>query len=171
MITLSTKEKIYKLPKLREQFVEFLKIYLVVKPLQFFYKTESKNIKLKLKDLPNETIGFELYEILNHNNLKIIPKFENHDLKHIILGYEMTTIEEIKMQAYLFGNGNNSVFCIIFLLSGFIFPEKWDSFYREFQKGKESTSIHDLSFKEAIMIQTKKLKSTYNRNLSLEVSL
>ncbi len=163
MIIVSTKEKIYETPKLREKLVEFLKIYLAIKPLQFFYKTESENIHAELKSLPSGTIGSELYRMLITNNLKVIPKFENHDLKHIILGYGMTSVEEIKMQAYLFGNGNRSVFCILFLASGLIFPEEWSSFYNEFKKGKKSVYIHDISFKESIIQRTESLKTTYNK--------
>ncbi|GAA4113893.1 hypothetical protein GCM10022393_13120 [Aquimarina addita] len=162
MITLNLKEKTYEFPKFREQLVEFLKIYLAIKPLQFFYKTKSENTINQLKVLPNGTIGYELYKMLDNNNLKVIPKFENHDLKHIILGYGMTSIEEIKMQAYLFGNGNKTIFCILFLASGLIFPEEWKSFYKEFKKGKKSIYIHDLQFKETITKQTEIIKTTYN---------
>ncbi|MEL0653346.1 hypothetical protein V6246_18135 [Algibacter sp. TI.3.09] len=162
MITLSIKEKTYEIPMLREQLVEFLKIYLAIKPLQFFYRTKSENIKNELEKLQKGTIGYDLNKLLDNNKLKVIPKFENHDLKHIILGYGMTSVEEIKMQAYLFGNGNKNIFCIIFFASGLIFPEEWNSFYKEYKKGKKSVYIHDLSFKETIMKQTEKLKTTYN---------
>lgn len=162
MIIVSIKERVYESFDFREKLVEFLKIYLAIKPLQFFYKNKSEKILNQLKKLPNGTIGSELYKMLNKHELKVIPKFENHDLKHIILGYGMTSIEEIKMQAYLFGNGNKTIFCILFLASGLIFPEEWDSFYKEYKKGKKSACIHDLSFNETITRKTQIIKTTYN---------
>lgn len=161
MIALNVKEKNYEAPKLREHFVEFLKISLAIKPLQFIYKRKSERMLNELKTLPDGTIGADLYKMLNNNGLKVIPKFENHDLKHIILGYGMTSIEEIKMQAYLFGNGNKSISCVLFLASGFIFPEKWSSFYQEYKKGKKSACIHHISFEETIIKQTELVKATY----------
>jgi len=164
MITTIIKEEKHVTLKFREHLVEFLKIYLAIKPLQFFYKNKSENTLNQLKALPKGTIGSDLYKMLNNNGLKVIPKFENHDLKHIILDYGMTSIEEIKMQAYLFGNGNKTMSCILFLTSGLIFPEHWNSFYKEYKKGKQAPYIHDLSFKETIIKQTEIVKTTYNNS-------
>lgn len=129
--------------------------------MQFFYKNRAKNILNALKLLPEGTIGSDLYKMLNNNKLKVILKFENHDLKHIILGYGMTSIEEIKMQAYLFGNGNKTIYCILFLASGLIFPEEWTAFYREYKKGKKSIYINNLSFRDTILKQTQIVKNIY----------
>ena len=72
-------------------------------------------------------------------------------MKHLLLGYGITKAqEEIKMQAYLFGNGNYSFSCILFLLSGILFPSLWNKFYKEYRKGKKAPSILELSIDDCM---------------------
>ncbi len=144
-------KKVLEVFSFRESVVEFLKMNLAIRPLQFFYRSSAEKTLLKLESLPENTIGRELFQMLRDNNLKVIPKFETHDLKHLILGYGMTSIEEIKMQAYLFGNGNKSIFCLLFLASGLLFPENWSEFIAEFKNGKRSVSIDNLSFEDVLI--------------------
>jgi len=147
--------------KVRERFVEFLKVWLVIKPLQFCFKKYSENQILLLQKQAPETIGSDLAEMLIENKLTVIPRFEDHDLKHLILGYGMTSMEEIRMQAYLFGNGNRSLFCILFLFSGSIFPEEWKSFYTAYQKGKNGPSILHLKVTDCLSEPTAALIKQY----------
>ena len=82
-------------------------------------------------------------------------------MKHIILGYSMSSIDEIRMQAYLLGNGYHSIFCLLFLVSGIIFPEYWNTFYQDYKKGKKSVSISKLVFENCKSKYTKDLKAMY----------
>lgn len=150
--------------KIRERFVEFLKVYLVIKPLQYFFRKYSEKQLDTLRKQAPGTVGFELANMLIENKLTVIPRFENHDLKHIILGYGMTSMEEIRMQAYLFGNGNRSIVCILFLLSGLVFPEEWKSFYAEYRKGKKAPSILKLNVADCMNRQTVELIEMYRVN-------
>ncbi|WP_299901424.1 hypothetical protein [uncultured Aquimarina sp.] len=149
--------------KLRESFVENLKISIAIKPLQYLFQSKSKIQLKELALLPEGTIGNDVFKMLNSLNLKIIPKFEEHDMKHIILGYSMSPIDEIRMQAYLFGNGNYSIFCLLFLASGILFPEHWKTFYIDYKKGKKTVSISDLSLEKCKMLLSKDLKTIYRR--------
>lgn len=147
--------------KIRERFVELLKIYLVIKPLQtIFEKYSNKQLKVLENKSPG-TVGYDLAQLLKENQLTIIPRFEDHDLKHLILGYGMTSMEEIRMQAYLFGNGNWSLFCLVFLASGFIFPEEWKSFYTEFKKGRRAPNILQLRVVDCMDESTEELIGRY----------
>ena len=68
MIIIPKKKKGDKIIKMRERFVELLKIYLAIKPLQYFYKSESENILNTLKSLSNGTIGADLYTMMINND-------------------------------------------------------------------------------------------------------
>jgi len=101
--------------------------------------------KKKLSELPIGTIGYAVANILNKSELELIPRFESHDLKHVLLGYGMTPEEEVKMQAFLLGNGNWSVSCILFLSLGIFMPEIWNDLINEYKKGKNTKSILHLN--------------------------
>ena len=146
-----------------ESFVENLKVYGVIKPLQKAYDAEGYDEKKldQMRNLPKQTVGSDIAKMLDKHGLKLIPKFENHDLKHLILGYGMTTQEEIKMQAYLFGNGQRTLSCILFLLSGVLFPSSWREYYQDYKKGKNAPSILKLSIDDCMEQPTDEVRKEY----------
>ena len=146
----------------REKIIEGLKVWLVIKPLQIIYKKSAEKLSNELKNSPNGTIGNDIYRLLQEHQLSVIPKFENHDLKHLVLGYGMSSIEEVKMQMYLLGNGNYSISCLLFIASGILFPQEWKGFYAEYKKGKQAPSILDLSIHNCLLEKTDRIKATYN---------
>ena len=91
-----------------ELIVETLKIGLVIKPLQILFKKRNRQTRLILDGCAENSIGKEIVKMLDKYDLKLIPFYEEHDLKHLVLDYGMTSEEEIRMQTYLFGNGNRS---------------------------------------------------------------
>lgn len=123
--------------RLAEILIEGLKINLAIKPLQFLFKKKVKNARFALENCPENSVGNSVLNMLNENNLDVIPFFEDHDLKHLVLGYGMTSVEEIRMQAFLFGNGNRSFSCILFLLSGILFAFCLESILLGLQKRKK----------------------------------
>ncbi|MFH7005761.1 hypothetical protein [Flavobacterium bizetiae] len=116
-----------------------------------------------LRTLQLGTVGREVAEMLDNKKYRLIPKFENHDLKHIILDYEMTMKDEIKMQAYLIGNGNLTFPCLIFFSLGVFYPVIWKDLSKEYQTGKVSKSIHFLTLDNCMELQLKDVKSEYGR--------
>lgn len=106
-------------------------------------------------------LGIVFLNMLNENNLDVIPYYEDHDLKHLVLGYGMTSVEEIRMQAFLFGNGNRSFSCILFLLSGIILPSAWNQFYLDFKKGKNAPDILNLTLEDCMNISLSDLKNRF----------
>ncbi|QGK73115.1 hypothetical protein [Flavobacterium sp. SLB02] len=120
-----------------------------------------------LRTLQLGTVGREVAEMLDNKNYRLIPKFENHDLKHIVLEYEMTMKDEIRMQAYLIGNGNFTFPCLIFFSLGIFYPTIWKDFLDEYQTGKSSKSIHFLTLDNCMELQLKDIKSEYGRKHSI----
>lgn len=116
-----------------------------------------------LRTLQLGTVGREVAEMLDNKKYRLIPKFENHDLKHIILDYEMTMKDEIRMQAYLIGNGNLTFPCLIFFSLGVFYPVIWKDLLKEYQTGKTSKSIHFLTLDNCMELQLKDVKSEYGR--------
>lgn len=146
MLDLSITQNKSSLRILAERFIDSCKLYGVIKPLQFFLGGKYHRQKLAyMRELPVHTVGFELAQMLDLHQLQLIPKFEEHDLKHLILGYGMSTQEELGMQAYLLGNGSRKLSCILFLSSAILLPSLWKYLYQEFKKGKSKVSIRKIS--------------------------
>src|SRR5688572_30678993 len=84
----------------------------------------------QLKALPDGTLGNDIARCLEKNGLRLVPKYESHDLKHVLLDFEMTPVDEIRMQAFMLGNGNYSIPSFaIFIFGAFFLPDLWVTFY------------------------------------------
>ncbi|MFC0605844.1 hypothetical protein [Winogradskyella pulchriflava] len=123
---------------------------LSVSTIEFFSKMEPYEQKVsELRNLEKGTLGKEIAECLDKHNLTLIPKYESHDLKHVLLNYQMTAEDEIRMQAFMVGNGNYSIPSFAILIFGAILlPDLWRTFYSDFKKGKKSIGISEWSIEK-----------------------
>ena len=85
MYDLPTKSKISFSRMLLGNLTKYLKICLVVKPLQFLFPSKPYEQKLEhMRSLPEHTVGHDLARMLDSKGLKLIPGFGKHDLNHLI---------------------------------------------------------------------------------------
>lgn len=132
--------------------------------LEKIYGATTLDPKLALlRTLEKGTVGREVAKMLDEKGYRLIPKFENHDLKHIVLDYEMTMQDEIKMQAYLVGNGNTTFPCLIFLSLGLFYPKIWGDLHAEYKQGKKKNSIHFLTLDNCMNKPLTEIKNAYGR--------
>lgn len=116
-----------------------------VKTIEYFSNMEKYHQQVaELRNLEKGTLGKEIANCLDNHNLTLVPKYESHDLKHVLLDYKMTAEDEIRMQAFMVGNGNYSIPSFAILIFGaFLLPDLWRTFYSDFKKGKKSISISE----------------------------
>ena len=69
------------------------------------------NLK-KLKQFPPHTLGNDLASFLKNEGLDLMPKFESHDVYHVLFKYKTTVIDEARMQFFLMGNRKYSLYII-----------------------------------------------------------
>ena len=132
--------------------------------LEKIYDTRPQSCKLAyLKTLPTGTVGREVAGVLKRKDYRLIPKFDNHDLKHIVLGYNMIMEDELRMQAYLIGNGNYTVPCLLFLSLAIFYPGIWKDLPNSFKQGKQSKSIHFLMLDDCMGSDLTAIKSEFGR--------
>ena len=159
-------------------FREKLLINLVewTKPIygRFFQKSKMPwKIGLeKLKTFPPKTLGGDLAHFLEKEGLSLMPKFESHDVYHVLLKYKTTVVDEARMQFFLMGNRKYSLYIIGTNLIALIFyPEKIRSFILEFQKGRKAISIAKWNFEFLLHEPTKSLRKMIfrrpNKNMPL----
>lgn len=92
--------------------------------------------------MENGTLGKALHTFLQSRNLGYLPKYEEHDSYHALLGYGTTVTEELKLQAFMWGN-RNSTFAgkVLFILGCISFPSKYSVFKKEILRGQDAKPL------------------------------
>lgn len=132
------------LQKIARQIIKF-SFDTSVKTIEYFSKMDKYHKQVaELRSLKNGTLGKEIANCLDNHNLTLVPKYESHDLKHVLLDYKMTAEDEIRMQAFMVGNGNYSIPSFAILIFGAtLLPDLWLTLYSDFKKGKKSIGISE----------------------------
>ena len=144
-------------------FLKFL-IESAVPFLNFFrpapYWTHSMD---GLRTLPQESVGRDLAFFIDKQNLMLLPKYEVHDVLHVILGYGTTPIEEMKLQGFMIGN-RSSTFGgkVLFVLGLIIKPEYWKIVRKELKRGREASVIRGIDFNNLVHVKTEDLRINLN---------
>ncbi|GAL87791.1 hypothetical protein MYP_5022 [Sporocytophaga myxococcoides] len=113
----------------------------------------------KLQELPDGTLGKDIANCLEKNNLRLVPNFESHDLKHILLDFKMTPVDEIRMQAFMLGNGNYSIPSFaIFIFGALLLPDLWTTFYNDYINGLNSKPLKTWTIEDYAHCQTSTLR-------------
>lgn len=117
--------------------------HLSVWTIEQFHDIATYEMKAaQLKKMPDGTLGKEIADCLERHGLRLVPGYESHDLKHVLLDFKMTPVDEIRLQAFMLGNGNYSIASFVIFLFGALFlPDKWSTFYRDYINGRHSKPI------------------------------
>jgi hypothetical protein len=136
--------------------------HLSVWTIEQFYDIALYEQKAReLRELPGGTLGKDIADCLERNGLRLVPHFESHDLKHILLNFQMTPVDEIRLQAFMLGNGNYSPASFAIFIFGAIFlPDMWTTFYKDFQNGRNAKPISSWTIEEYAWCQTSTLRET-----------
>lgn len=88
------------------------------------------------------TLGQKIWEMMQANNLEFVPWYEHHDMKHALLGYPQHAPDEMRMQAFMFGNAGFSPF-YVFIFAIFVIwtPDAWSSLSYHYRCGQYTAPI------------------------------
>ncbi|MBP6686491.1 MAG: hypothetical protein KA160_01430 [Lacibacter sp.] len=101
----------------------------------------------QLSALPFETVGNELWQLLNAQNLRLLPYYERHDIKHVVLDYPFTDEGEVSLQFFMLANGRVSFPVLATVLYGFVtMPEYYNSFKTAYRRGKNVKDMSNLDW-------------------------
>jgi hypothetical protein len=95
----------------------------------------------QLQCLPPGTAGRTVADLLAAHGLHLLPGFESHDLKHVLLGYPMTPADELRLKAFMLGNGDWSIPNLALLSLALLTPPEWPDLWRHYQWGRRTPSI------------------------------
>lgn len=101
----------------------------------------------QLSALPFETVGNELWQLLNAQNLRLLPYYERHDIKHVVLDYPFTDEGEVSLQFFMLANGRVSFPVLATVLYGLVtMPEYYNSFKTAYRRGKNVKDMSNLDW-------------------------
>jgi ubiquinone biosynthesis protein Coq4 len=125
----------------------------VRKPNDFKYS------ELELYQLPEGTLGNDLYHFLEKRNLPLLSHYARHDIKHVLLGYDTTEEGEVCLQSFMLGNGRVSFPVLATVVYGWLtMPEHWKKMRAAYRQGKQSTSFHYWNWNEMVVVKTAMLQ-------------
>jgi ubiquinone biosynthesis protein Coq4 len=118
------------------------------KPKPWYYTHEQ------LRILPEGSWGKALAELLDKNNYKLLANYEHHDAKHVLLGYPMDEVSEVRLQFFFFGNRRYTfpVLSTVFVGS-LLMPEYWNVFLNEYKKGQKLPEINKFDLPNMMHLQ------------------
>jgi ubiquinone biosynthesis protein Coq4 len=101
----------------------------------------------QLSALPFETVGNELWQSLNAENLRLLPYYERHDIKHVVLDYPFTDEGEVSLQFFMLANGRVSFPVLATAIYGLVtMPEYYSSFKKAWHRGKQAKSLEKMDW-------------------------
>lgn len=141
-------------------------LYRIIKvPYQYLFK-QTKAWDITIHDflkLPQDSLGFHYGCFLLKYNFNIQASLEEHDVYHVITNTGITVKDEIDMQFYLLGNGKKSPFVFIVIGTGILFyPFEYQSFYKNFKRGREAHQFYDLDFFKMLSVPLSTIQQTFN---------
>lgn len=128
--------------RLVRQLIAGLFSMVLIPAFRFRYGTADTQAQQQLlQRLPAGTVGRAVADLLAAHRLQLIPHYENHDLKHVLLGYAMTPDDELKLKAFMLGNGDWSLASVVLSLLMALTPENWPDLWQHYQRGRRTPSI------------------------------
>ena len=159
--------------QLRSKLLVFLTHHMALPFLRFVRKPEMfPHTMQSLSLMIPGTLGNDLFHFLVKKNLRLLPYYAKHDIKHILLEYDTTAEGEVCLQCFMLGNRHFSFPVAATVLYGFVtMPEYWKKFKAAYRRGKAAPGINKWKWFEITALHTFELKKIINKNTNYETSM
>lgn len=98
--------------------------------------------------MPKNSLGKRFYDYMKKNRIPYKPNLIRHDMKHILLGYEMAMPDEMHLHTYLIGNRSWNVLGTVYLaICLMIVPEYLPRLKRDYWRGKLSIRLKQVDLR------------------------
>jgi ubiquinone biosynthesis protein Coq4 len=109
------------------------------------------------------SFGRELGEHMQRYKIDFIPGFEEHDMKHLLLGYPLSVRGEMLLSAFEFGTGNRSFMTLgVFLPALIVAPELWPDLVKQFKRGRANKQVRKIHLKSQLNCQLSEVQNKLN---------
>lgn len=116
-----------------------------------------------LKQMPANSLGYNLQHYYLQTGIVYKPNLIRHDLKHILLNYKMKMPDELKIHAFLIGNKSYNPMGIVYLcICILIVPEILPALKKEYKRGQKATCLKNIQLQNYVMLDVNFLRTTLN---------
>ncbi len=137
-----------KIKQLRERLLVFLAhevglpyFKLIRKKISFPYTDAD------LEHMPENTVGHQLHRFFIKHSLGLLPYYERHDIKHVLLDYPPTEEGEVCLQTFMLANGRVTFPVVVAVAYGWLtMPEFHASFKAAWSKGRSNIPLRDVNW-------------------------
>jgi hypothetical protein len=117
----------------------------------------------KLALMPTGSLGNDLVLFLEKRKLHLLPYYEKHDIKHVLLDYDTTEEGEVCLQCFMLGNGRITLPIVVAIGFGVLYmPEYWGCFKKAYTRGKNAPKIYNWDWFKLLKMPTTELKNIIN---------
>ena len=137
--------------------------------------TEVSGIVLKDRDWPHKaedyglmpklSVGHQYSKLISSKTIEYKPNLVKHDMKHIILGYDMNIRNELNIVAFLIGNrSSNKVSIFYLIICLLIVPEYLFQLKKHFKRGRSANRLKDYNIASLVEHDLKSVRQILNIN-------
>lgn len=113
--------------------------------------------------MPENSMGKKLICYMDQHRIPFKPNLVRHDLKHILLGYEMRMPDELRIHAFLFGNRCYNAMGIIYLAICMLFvPEVTPCLWQDYKRGRKAIPLKKIDLSNFVEQDVDWCRQTWN---------
>lgn len=123
--------------------------------------TEVSGIVLKERNWPyqiedyqkmvKDSLGYQYHQCISTNKIEYKANLIKHDMKHLILGYDMTIRNELNIVAFLLGNKSANKVSLIYLMTCLVFvPEYIPKLKTHYKRGQNAKRLNDFNLSDFV---------------------
>ena len=113
--------------------------------------------------LPKNSLCHSFYKYLKKEGISFKPNLIRHDLKHILLGYEMKMPDELRIHAFQLGNRYHNPIGITYLIvCSILVPEILPNLKSDFKRGRRAKPMKNIDLGQFLSIDVVQLRHQLN---------
>jgi len=109
------------------------------------------------------SLGHKYYHLIASGQIEYKANLIKHDMKHIILGYDMTIKNELNIVAFLLGNKSANKISTIYLMTCLLLvPDYFLKLKKHYSRGKKAHRIRNYNLSDFVELNLKTIRKTLN---------
>lgn len=123
--------------------------------------TRKNRLQLLIASCSEGTIGKAVYQFMQEHGFDFVPHREGHDFKHVLLGFKSEPFDEMRMEAFVYGNTGLSLISVAIFCSFLIYvPEIWRELPHYYIAGKKVKPITAIPLEELALCDLQDFRSS-----------
>lgn len=115
------------------------------------------------KNMDRNSLGFKYHQCISSKKIEYKANLIKHDMKHIILGYDMTIKNELNIVAFLLGNKSANKVSKLYLIICLLFvPEYITKLKKHYNRGQIAKRFKDFDLSTFVIQDLRSIQNQLN---------